>query len=129
VRAGYAFPAGPEWADCRKADQAQWRIWVIRDVPIKVEVQELRANLGAFLAKVQAGDELVVVENDDPIARVLSPDAAAEERLAELIARGEATPARRKKEGFVLPPPLEYDGECDGPTATDYILMERDRWR
>ena len=52
----------------------------------EVGVRELRADLSRWLARVEAGEEVVVTDRDRPVAR-LSPYRATS-GLDDLIARG-----------------------------------------
>jgi antitoxin (DNA-binding transcriptional repressor) of toxin-antitoxin stability system len=52
----------------------------------RATVEELSADLGAYLERVKAGEDVVVVEGDTPIAR-LSP--ATEDSLKEHLRRME----------------------------------------
>ncbi len=54
-----------------------------------VSVTELRANLAAFLDKVQAGDEITITDRGQPIARIVPAGWA--QRLRELEAKGVIT--------------------------------------
>ena len=56
-------------------------------------VAELKARLSQYLARVKAGEEVLVTERGRPIARVvrIDPSDAGEERLAVLVQHGLAT--------------------------------------
>ena len=51
-----------------------------------ISVSELEHNLGLYLEKVKKGDEIVVEEENEVIARILSADTNNEE--ARLVAEG-----------------------------------------
>lgn len=53
---------------------------------------ELKASLGEYLARVKAGEEVVVTEDGHPVARIVPVKSAEEvewERLREMERRGE----------------------------------------
>lgn len=54
-----------------------------------VSVTELRANLAAFLDRVQAGDEITITDRGEPVARIVPAGWA--QRLRELEASGVIT--------------------------------------
>ena len=82
-----------------------------------VGVRELKNGLSGFLARVKQGEELVVTERGKPVARLVPMDRSAD-RLAELIAAGLVTPARRPLDQ--LPPPLDI-----GATVSDLVAEQR----
>ena len=52
-------------------------------------LEELHADLGLYLARVRAGEDVVVVEGETPIARITPLEAEdAEERLLRLQPEG-----------------------------------------
>ena len=53
-----------------------------------VEVSELRARLGHYLAQVKSGDTLVIVERGKPVGRIVPVRPVAETRLREMIGAG-----------------------------------------
>ena len=55
-----------------------------------VGVRELRENLRAYLARVKAGEEIVVTERGKPVARVAPADPS--DPLERLIAEGRVRP-------------------------------------
>jgi prevent-host-death family protein len=61
-----------------------------------IGVRDLRDNLSRHLAAVKKGQTITVTEHRRPIARIVPTDGFPD-RLAELIARGEAVPPRRKR--------------------------------
>jgi prevent-host-death family protein len=88
-----------------------------------VSVTELRANLKAMLERVKAGETLTITERGKPVAK-LAP-ATADDRLADLIARGIVSPAKRPKRPLAehgAPLDIEFPS---GKTLTDYVLEQR----
>jgi prevent-host-death family protein len=55
-------------------------------------VSEVKASLSAYLARVKAGEELVVTERGTPIAKLV-PLEADEGRMERLVAEGVITPS------------------------------------
>jgi prevent-host-death family protein len=47
------------------------------------------------MSKVKGGHEVIITEHGRPIARIVPIQSRASERLAEAIAKGWASPARR----------------------------------
>ncbi len=86
-----------------------------------VGVRELKDNLSRYLAVVRRGGEVVVTDHGHPIARVVPIlGRTSQERLAELIAAGDLTPARRRTRR--LPRPVELPG---GATVSDLVKQQR----
>jgi prevent-host-death family protein len=66
------------------------------DVPVEhVGLRELTNHTSGVLSKVKEGREVIVTEHGRPIARIVPIQSRAAARLAEAVARGWATPARR----------------------------------
>ena len=57
------------------------------NVATSVGVRELKNHLSRYLERVRGGEEIVVTDRGNPIARLTSIDARAD-RLADLIASG-----------------------------------------
>ena len=69
-----------------------------------VGVRELKDNLSRYLAMVRDGGEVVVTEHGRPVARVISIQGrSSAERLAELVAAGQMTPARTRRRAAPRP--------------------------
>jgi prevent-host-death family protein len=70
----------------------------VATIPLSSEVgiRELKNRLSAYLERVQAGEEFVVTDHGQPIARLggLTPPI---NRMAELIAAGVIQPSTRKR--------------------------------
>lgn len=64
-------------------------------------VRELRNNLSRYLDRVRDGEQLVVTDRGQPIARILP--AESERTLDRLVADGFVTPAARAKRPSVAP--------------------------
>lgn len=86
-----------------------------------VGIAELRQNLSRYLARVQAGERLVVTDRNRPVAE-LGPPPSTGAALDRLIADGRvARPLRRG-----LPEPLELAGDPHALSrALDEIRGER----
>jgi prevent-host-death family protein len=87
---------------------------------VKVGVRELRENLASWLDRVRAGDEVVVTERGQPIAR-LGP-LERRSKLEELIAQGRVTPARLPRT------PVDVSKRPrmpPGKTLSDLVVEER----
>ncbi len=61
-------------------------------------ISKLKDNLSAYLKKVQAGETVVVLDRNRPIARIEPIEEAADvdPRVARLIAKGVLLPAKRR---------------------------------
>lgn len=59
-----------------------------------ISVSELRQNLGLYLEKVKHGDEIIVEDDNEVIARILPFDENAEERI--LVSQGFMTLPKRE---------------------------------
>jgi prevent-host-death family protein len=58
---------------------------------VTVGVEELKSKLGEYLARVKAGEEVLVTERGQPVARlepVRPPTESEEERMERLYAAG-----------------------------------------
>ena len=89
-----------------------------------VNVAELRSNLSSYLSQVKAGQEIVVRERNEPIARIipLKPLSDEEKELLTLAAEGKA----RLGEGAIG----EEFWELPGPNVSLDVLrrvMEEER--
>lgn len=64
-----------------------------------ISVSELQHNLGLYLEKVKDGDEIIIEETGEAIARILPFDEKTEEQI--LVSRGFMTlPKRELPEDF-----------------------------
>lgn len=71
---------------------------------MEVGIRELRADLSRWIKRVRDGEELVVTDRGEPVARIVPANGRS--RLDELIAAGLARPALRKTRR-PLPPPIK----------------------
>lgn len=95
---------------------------------VRVAVRELKARLSEYLARVKAGEEVVVTERGRGIARLLpiSPAEAMEDHLAELEKRGLLRRGSGKlPEGFLQHQRIE---DPDG-LAVKSLLADREEPR
>ena len=83
----------------------------------QVGIRELRDNLTALLRKVREGETIEVTHHGRPVA-VISP--AVEDRIAQLIALGEATPA------VPLDRPIRRVKGTGPITASEALQQDRD---
>ncbi|MEZ5239717.1 MAG: type II toxin-antitoxin system prevent-host-death family antitoxin [Microthrixaceae bacterium] len=61
---------------------------------IEVGVRDLKNNLSRYLSRVREGEEVIVTDRGQPVARLSALDPSTD-RLAELIAAGVVRPAKR----------------------------------
>jgi prevent-host-death family protein len=61
---------------------------------LSIGIAEVKASLSEYLARVKAGEEVVITERGRPIARILPLVGAAsyEKRIADLVSRGRLLP-------------------------------------
>jgi prevent-host-death family protein len=74
-----------------------------------VGIRDLRDHLSAYLDRVKAGESLTITEHGKPIARIVG--GALPPRLLEMIARGEATMAKRQLPDWSKIRPVKFDGD------------------
>lgn len=72
---------------------------------IKVGIKETKNKLSQYLARVKAGEEVIITERGQPVARIIREDSrtrSLREALASLSRRGMVSlPSRRlEKEGL-----------------------------
>lgn len=60
----------------------------------EVGIRELKNNLSRYVGRVREGEEVIVTDRGQPVARLLALDHAPD-RLAELIAAGAVRPPKR----------------------------------
>jgi prevent-host-death family protein len=86
-----------------------------------VGVRELKNNLSSHLAAVREGTEIIVTDHGHPIARLTAVGGqSGAERLAELIAGGEAEAPRRRTRTAPKPERLPA-----GATVSDLVSRQR----
>ncbi len=90
-----------------------------------VGLRALQQNASAVVARVVAGEEVVITDRGRPVARIV-PLEPRRRGLQELIDEGLLTPATRSISD--LPPPMVLSG---GPTASEILaeMREADRER
>lgn len=63
-----------------------------------VNIAELKARLSAHIRRVRAGEEVIICDRNQPVARLVPCHLQSQsEREKQLIARGVLTPPRKKK--------------------------------
>jgi prevent-host-death family protein len=87
----------------------------------RVGLRALKANLSGLVARVRAGEELLVTDRGVPVARLVP--VAAEDPLESLIAAGlaERSPTRRRR--AVPRGTLRLRGH--GPSMAGYVAATR----
>ncbi|MDE3150388.1 MAG: type II toxin-antitoxin system prevent-host-death family antitoxin [Acidobacteriota bacterium] len=88
------------------------------------KISELKAKLSAHIAYVKRGEEVLILDRNTPVAKLVSVGLAADhdERLQRLVAKGIVSPSiRLRKEGKEWPDP-------PGPTRITRKMMEQ-VWR
>jgi prevent-host-death family protein len=88
-------------------------------VTVEVGLRELRARLSEYVDRAVAGEDVLVTRHGRVIARLTTPDGR--DALADLIARGVATPPTRPKRAVTaseLPRPR-------GGTVSDIVIAQR----
>ncbi|MCB0258081.1 MAG: type II toxin-antitoxin system prevent-host-death family antitoxin, partial [Anaerolineae bacterium] len=51
-------------------------------------IRDFKARLSSYVKQVKAGNEVVITERGQPVARLVPINATAEERIEELMAAG-----------------------------------------
>ncbi len=72
------------------------------------QISELKAQLSAHIEYVKNGEEVLIFDQNTPVARLVSaaPVEDEDERMQRLIAKGIIIPPKmRRPEGYKLPPP------------------------
>jgi prevent-host-death family protein len=85
-----------------------------------VKIAELKAHLSAHIRFVRNGEEVLILDRNTPVARLVSvePMDDYDERTRRLIAKGIVTPPKvRRPAGFKLPPP-------SGPMISDEVMEQ-----
>lgn len=91
----------------------------------RVKIADLKAKLSAHLQLVRDGEEVLVCDRDEPVARI-TPILVAEfsEQEKRLIARGVLTPPRRRRKA--AKPLPEPPGDVTDEIMQDIWRQERD---
>jgi prevent-host-death family protein len=87
----------------------------------RVGVAELKAKLSEYLARVRAGEEVVVTDRGRPIARIAPPRVAEDEHLLELERAGLVKIGTGVSDEFLTAP---RPGDPDGGVL-EALLEER----
>lgn len=74
---------------------------------MEVGIRELRADLSRWIKRVREGEEVVVTDRGQAVARIVPSNGRS--RFDELVAAGVIKPAPRKRPR-PLPPPIEGIG-------------------
>jgi prevent-host-death family protein len=86
-----------------------------------VGIRQLRANLRAYLDRVQAGEEVVITDRGTRIGRIVGPS-----KLDQLVNEGIVTPAKRPKKPIRVKDLIKIDGP---PWPSEMIIEDRKRDR
>jgi prevent-host-death family protein len=73
-----------------------------------VEISELKAKLSAHIQFVKNGEEILILDRNTPVARLVSPGPTEDEdvRMRRLVAKGIVTPPKMPRpDGYELPKP------------------------
>ena len=84
---------------------------------MEVGIRELRADLSRWIKRVRAGEEIVVTDRGEAVARILPLDGRR--KIDELIAKGLVTPAPNPQPG---PPPEPIKGD---PPLSPFVIEGR----
>jgi prevent-host-death family protein len=96
---------------------------------MKAGVAELKARLSEYLERVEAGQEVVVTDRGQPVARLVPIAAAARRtsRRGRLIRQGLLVPGRgRVRASLLMAPPGKAE---HGRAVLDALLDERRKGR
>jgi prevent-host-death family protein len=88
---------------------------------VKVGVRELRENLRSWLERVKNGDQIVITDRGEPVARIEA--LGVESRLEELIRLGVVRPPLSKKRHVIDVSKLPT--LTPGPTLSDIVIEQR----
>jgi len=90
----------------------------------RVSISQLKDQLSAYLKKVQAGETVLVMDRDKPVAKLERVDPAVDEdaRYQRLVAAGLVKPAKRPLTmNMIQPIDLGFDAK-----VVDALLEERE---
>ena len=96
---------------------------VLYALPMDVPVSELRSHLSHWLAKVRAGDEVIVTERGVPVARLVPLDSTSV--LERLTAEGVLSRPRTPKRPFSRPRPTNTSGRLLSDVVTEQRSDDR----
>lgn len=89
---------------------------------ISVAVNDLKENLSRYLSLVRHGEEVVVMEQGHPIARLVgeAEESAGRKGLDELAAKGLLRPAKKgRRRDIPLPP------KVGGKPLSEMVIEDR----
>jgi prevent-host-death family protein len=84
------------------------------------KISELKAKLSAHIQYVKNGEEVLILDRNTPVARLVPAGPAEDEdaRMRRLIAKGILTPPKMPRpEGYKLPKPT-------GPMISDEVMEQ-----
>jgi antitoxin (DNA-binding transcriptional repressor) of toxin-antitoxin stability system len=84
------------------------------------KISELKAKLSAHIQYVKGGEEVLILDRNIPVARLVpaGPSEDEDARMKRLIAKGIITPPKMPRpEGFTLPRPT-------GPMISDEVMEQ-----
>ena len=90
----------------------------------RVSISQLKDQLSAYLKKVQAGETVLVMDRDKPVAKLerVDPALAEDARLQRLVAAGLVKPAKRALTmNMIQPIELGFDAK-----VVEALLEERE---
>ena len=86
---------------------------------MEVSVREFKSRLSSYLARAQAGEELVITSHKHPVARVIGLPADAPAGLRHLLQTGEAEWHGGKPAGARIKLAIE------GKSLSDMVIEDR----
>jgi prevent-host-death family protein len=87
----------PERRTASKMTNVRKKQFGDRSMPLTVKVAEAKARLSELLARVEAGEEIVIARGNDPVARLSALDDQARRRAAIEAMLRERDDGTRKK--------------------------------
>lgn len=93
----------------------------------EVGVAEFRRDLKSWLARVGDGDEVVVTDRGQPVARVVGVDSAT--HLDRLVASGSLTAPSGRRPRAVGRPRVSVIGAGSDQPGADAVVVEREQRR
>lgn len=96
-------------------------MWYDDYMATEVGVRELKSHLSEYLDNVERGEQVTVTRRGEPVAIIVP--AKSETGLEKLVAEGVIAWGGRKPH---LPKRIKLS---PGPSASDYIIEERERLR
>lgn len=90
----------------------------------RIGIREIRQDASIILARVEEGEEFIITNRGVPIARLLPIDSDSEQRIQELIEKGEIVESDGNL--WELPAPKF---KVTGKSASVQLIEERDSYR